>query len=94
MVKIIGDKRISGGSPVIKGTRIRVVDIGIEFEYLGKSPDEIVKAHPHLSLADVHAALAYFYDHITELRDKIKKDSAFIKTLQEEYSRKRAVIAQ
>jgi hypothetical protein len=28
------------------------------------TPDEIVEAHAHLTLADVHAALSYSYDHM------------------------------
>jgi uncharacterized protein (DUF433 family) len=33
------DKRICGGSPVIKGTRVRVVDIATEYKYLNQTPD-------------------------------------------------------
>lgn len=87
-------KNMSGGNPVIKGTRIRVVDIGTEFEYLGMSPDEIVRAHPHISLAQVHAALSYFYKHIKEMREKIKKDEAYIEKLKQKYPSKFAIIAQ
>jgi len=47
---IVKDKRICDGSPVIKGTRTRVVDIVIEYEYLNRTPDEIISAHPHLKL--------------------------------------------
>lgn len=49
--------------PVVSGTDIKVSQIASEAEHLGMTPDEIVEAHPHLSLADVHAALAYYYDH-------------------------------
>lgn len=87
-------KHISGGSPVIKGTRIRIVDIGMEFEYLGMSPDEIVRAHPHISLAQVHAALAYFYKHIKAMREKIRKDEAYTEKLKQKYSSKITVFAQ
>ncbi len=52
------NKDISGGSPVIRGTRVRVVDVAIEYEYLNRSPDEIVGAHPHLKLEQVHDALS------------------------------------
>lgn len=31
------------------------------------TPDEVLAAHPHLTLAQVHAALAYFYDHRQEI---------------------------
>ena len=94
MADIKKTKGISGGSPVIKGTRTRVIHIGIEFEYLGMSPDEIVRAHPHISLAQVHAALAYFYNHIKEMREKIKKDESYIEKLRQKYPDKIAVIAQ
>lgn len=61
---------ICGGKPRIAGTRIRVQDIYICHEVNGMSPDEIVDAFPHISLADVYAALAYFHDH----RDRILRD--------------------
>ena len=94
MSSIKRNKHISAGSPVIKGTRIRIVDIGIEFEYLGMSSDEIVRAHPHISLAQVHAALSYFYKHIKEMREKIRKDEAYTEKLKQKYPSKFAVIAQ
>ena len=49
--------------PVVAGTDIKVGQIGWECEYHGMTPDDIVEAHSHLTLADVNAALAYFYDH-------------------------------
>jgi len=94
MAYVKKSKGLSGGSPVIKGTRTRIIDIGIEFEYLGMSPDEIVRAHPHISLAKVHEALAYFYKHIKNMREKIKKDESYIGKLRQKYPSKIAVIAQ
>ncbi len=73
--------------PLLKGTRIRVIDIGIEAEFQGKSPDEIVQAHPHLSLAQVHEALAYFYEHIREMKEKMRNDEEFIQNLKLEHAR-------
>ena len=81
MSKIKKTKGLRGRSPVIKGTRTRVIDIGMEFEYLGMTPDEIVRAHPHISLSQVHEALAYFYKHIKEMREKIKKDQKQLEVL-------------
>lgn len=78
---IEGDERICGGSPVIKGTRMRVVDIAIEYEYLGHTPDRIVNAHPHLRLEQVHDALSYYYENRKELDDKIRKDKGFIQEI-------------
>jgi uncharacterized protein (DUF433 family) len=75
------DKKTCGGSPVIKGTRTRVVDIAIEYEYLNRTPDEIISAHPHLKLEQVHGALSYYYENRNELDEKIKKDKQFIQEL-------------
>jgi uncharacterized protein (DUF433 family) len=54
--------------PVVAGTDIKVAQIASEHEHLGMTPDEIVEAHPHLTLADVHAALSYYYDHMEAIR--------------------------
>lgn len=60
----------SGRRPVVRGTDIKVSQIASEFEHLGMTPDEIVEAHPHITLADVHSALSYFYDHQRLIRDE------------------------
>lgn len=80
--------------PLIKGTRIKVLDIGIEFDYLGMSPDEIVHAHPRLTLAQVHTALAYFYEHIAEMQQKIREDKEYVEKLKKEYPPKALMIVQ
>jgi uncharacterized protein (DUF433 family) len=58
----------AGPRPIIVGTDIKVAQIASEHEHLGMTPDEIVEAHPHLTLGDVHAALAYYYDHPDAIR--------------------------
>lgn len=75
------NEKICGGSPVIRGTRMRVVDIVIEYEYLNRTPDEIIGAHPHLKLEQVHDALSYYYANRKELDEKIKSDKQFIQEL-------------
>jgi uncharacterized protein (DUF433 family) len=54
---------VCGGKPCVAGTRVRVQDIYVWHEIQGKSPDEIASAYPQLTLADIYAALAYFWDH-------------------------------
>ena len=70
------DPKVCGGSPVVAGTRVRVVDIAIEYECLNRSPDEIISAHPHLKLEQVHDALSYYYENRSELDRKILADLA------------------
>ena len=68
---------VCGGKPRIAGHRIRVQDIVLWTEQ-GQSPDEIVSSLPQLSLADVHAALTYYYDHRDEIDRQIREDDEFI----------------
>ena len=70
---ITEDPNISQGSPIIRGTRTRIIDIVIEYEYLGKTPDEIVNAHPYLNLAQIHDAISYYYDNREEIDREIKQ---------------------
>ena len=63
---------VSGRKPRITGHRIRVMDIVLWQTKCGWSPDEIVSQFPQLSLADVHAALAYYWDHKEEIEADIR----------------------
>lgn len=66
----------------IAGHRIRVQDVAIWHEKLGMSPDEIVDAYPTITLADVYAALAYYWDHRDEIERQIADDRAFAEELR------------
>jgi uncharacterized protein (DUF433 family) len=69
----------------IAGHRIRVQDIAIWHEKLGMSPDEIVHHYPTITLADVHAALAYYWDHRHEIERAIKEEDAFVVEFRKGY---------
>lgn len=71
--------------PVIAGTDIKVSQIAMEFELQGMSPDEIIEAHPHLTLAQVHAAIAWYYDHIDAIRQDWHESREMIERLRAEY---------
>ncbi len=60
--------------------------IASEYEHLGTAPDDIVQAHPHLHLADVHAALAYYYDHQDEIRREWRETDALVAALRSKYA--------
>lgn len=53
---------VCGGRACIAGHRVRVVDVVAWHEKRGYSPDEIVDLFPGITLSDVHAALAYYFD--------------------------------
>jgi uncharacterized protein (DUF433 family) len=78
---IVKNQDICGGSPIVEGTRTRVIDIAIEYEMLGRSPDEIISSHPHLNLPQVHDALSFYYENRDELDQKTEQDQEFIARL-------------
>lgn len=61
------------GMAVIDGTQTKVVEIVQDVLAHGWSPAEIHFQHPHLSLGQIHSALAYYYDHISEFEGEIKE---------------------
>ncbi|MFO0969876.1 MAG: DUF433 domain-containing protein [Gemmataceae bacterium] len=74
---------IAGGKPRIAGHRITVENIAIWHERLGRSVDEIATEYD-LSLADVHAALAYYFDHRAEIDRSIAEGEAFVEILKQQ----------
>jgi uncharacterized protein (DUF433 family) len=72
---------VAGGKPRISGHRITVQNIAIWHERLGLSADEIATEYG-LTLADVYAALAYYYDHREEIDRAIHSDEDLIAELR------------
>ena len=62
-----------GGRARVDGTRIRVQDVAVWSERQGWTPDQIAREF-HLTLGQVHAALAYYFDHIEEIRHELRQD--------------------
>ena len=73
---------VSGGKPRIAGHRITVQDIVIWHDRLGKSADEIATDY-ELTLANVYAALAYYFDHREEIDKSIEETENFVETLRQ-----------
>jgi uncharacterized protein (DUF433 family) len=74
---IVSDPQIRNGRPIIAGTTMRVQDIAIGFAYKGYSVEDLLAHYPHLSQAQVHAALAYYYAHKLEIDAQIEADEQF-----------------
>src|ERR1039457_6918696 len=64
------DREVRGGRPKIAGTGLTVGRIAGWYK-MGMNPEEIALGSPHLTLALVHAALAYYHSN----RDEIEADS-------------------
>ena len=57
---IVSTPGTCGGRPRIAGTRITVMNIAIDTN-AGMRPEDIIEQKPHLTLAQIHGALAYYY---------------------------------
>ena len=73
---------IVGGEPRIANTRIRVRDIMLARDTQGLTPEEIVATvYPHLSLAQIYAALAYYEDHRAEIAEFQNREQELLDVL-------------
>lgn len=66
---------IRRGRPCIAGTGVTVRRIA-GWHNLGLSPEEIAARLEHLTLAQVHAALAYYYANRDEIDSDIQNEEA------------------
>ena len=75
-IHITRNVNICGGQPTIRGTRTSVAHIA-EYYLMGLSPEEIHRELPHLTLAQIFDALAFYLDHRKVLdldRERNKED--------------------
>jgi uncharacterized protein (DUF433 family) len=79
---------VCGGKACIAGHRVRVIDIVVGHEMRGYCPDEIVAMFPGISLADVHAALAYYFDNRQEMDDEFKREKEVAESLRQHFPSK------
>lgn len=54
--------------------RTRVAQIVLDHLGQGWSADEIHRQHPYLSLAEIHGALSYYFDHAEEIDQEIEQE--------------------
>jgi uncharacterized protein (DUF433 family) len=80
--RIVSKADVCGGKPCIAGTRIRVQDIYVWHELQGLSADEIVSRFSHITMADVYAALAYYWDHQEEIQRQMQEETAFVERMK------------
>ncbi len=61
--------------PVISGTTMKVIELVIEHITYGWSPEEIKYQHPYLSMGQIYASLAYYWDHKAEIEREIEEQT-------------------
>ncbi len=78
---ITSDKKILNGVPIITGTRIAVRTIAGYYQ-MGLSADEILNSIPHLSAAQVHSALAFYFDHQKQIDSDINMNKVIYESIK------------
>ncbi len=81
---ITSNPQVRGGRPCIAGTSLRVTDVAMVMLFHTQDPGEIA-AWYGITLAQVHAALAYYYEHKAEIDEDIRQQI----TVAREYKEKR-----
>jgi len=76
---------LAGGEPHIRGHRIKVRDIVVWHEQMGRSADEIASEYG-LSLAQVYAALAFYFDNRDAIDGAIARHRDFVDDLRRNLS--------
>ena len=82
MAAIVKTDDVLGGKARLEGRRISVYQIGETYVDVGHSPEEIAD-QLDISLAAVHAALAYYYDHPEEMDTIREKRGALTSKLRD-----------
>ena len=77
---------IRGGRPRIAGTGVSVRTIAV-LHNEGLTPEEIVEDYGHLSLAQVHAALAYYFANKAAVDRDLEAEAQAEEALAKQYPR-------
>lgn len=70
------------GVPWISGANTKVIEVVLDKLAYGWSPEEMHRQHPHLSMAQIHAALSYYYEHQDEVDADIERRYQYAEELR------------
>ena len=74
------------GGPFVTGTQTKVVEVVLDHLAYHWDADEIRRQHPHLSMGQIYSALAYYYDHQTEMDDEIYRQLREVEHVKASFS--------
>jgi uncharacterized protein (DUF433 family) len=66
----------------IDDSNVKVIEIVLDKLAHGSNPEEMHLQYPHLSVAQIYAALTYYHDHKAELDSQIARDREEIAALR------------
>jgi uncharacterized protein (DUF433 family) len=79
---IATDPSVRGGRPIIAGTSVCVSDLVVAMLFHDRTTDQLASDFA-LSMAQVHAALAYYYEHKAHIDEEIRQRRATDAELKE-----------
>ncbi|MGH8067479.1 MAG: DUF433 domain-containing protein [Candidatus Entotheonellia bacterium] len=85
---IVRSGDVRGGRPRVAGTGVTVRRI-VGWYKQGLTPEEITTEVPHLSLAQVYAALTYYHANREEIEADIAAEDAEAKQLEAQHALRR-----
>jgi uncharacterized protein (DUF433 family) len=77
---------IYNGKAIIAGTRVKVSEIVLEYEHFGWTPSQIIDSYKILTLAQVHDALSYYYEHHAELDSEVAEEKRRVDVFSSQYA--------
>ncbi len=70
------------GRAWIKGTNTKVIEVALDWIAYRWNAEEIHRQHPDLALSQIHAALAYYFDHQREMDEQIEQSRRRIERMR------------
>lgn len=74
--------RDAQGRAWIDDTNVKVIEIALDHLAYGWNAETIQENHPHLTLAQVYAALAWYYDHQAAMDAEIEQQDERVRALR------------
>lgn len=72
------------GRAWIKGANTKVIEVALDWIAYRWNAEEIHRQHPHLALPQIHAALAYYFDHQSEMDELVEQSRRRIELMRAE----------
>ena len=69
--------------PMIDGANAKVIELILDYQTYGWSPEELQFQHPVFTMGQIHSALAYYWDHQDELDADIERRWQEVKQLRQ-----------
>jgi len=70
------------GIPLIKPTTMKIIELISERRVFRFGVERQQEGHPYLTIAQIHSALSYYFDHKKEIEDDIKRRNEFVEEMR------------